>query len=67
MVTYACDELVLLLIVSARVWQHLVAFSSVVNRQDVFNRGSFIRPAAAAPGLDRAAAVAGFNGLKHLY
>ena len=41
--------------VSARVWQNLVAFSSVVIRKDFFNRGSCMRPAAAVPGLHRAA------------
>ena len=35
--THACDELLLLLQnVSARVWQNLVAFNSVVIRQDFF-------------------------------
>ena len=45
--THACNELLLLQNVSARVWQNLVAFSSVVIRQDFFNRGSCMRPAAA--------------------
>ena len=34
--TRACNELLLLQNVSARVWQNLVAFSSVVIRQDLF-------------------------------
>ena len=34
--THACNELLLLQNVSARVWQNLVAFSSVVIRQDFF-------------------------------
>ena len=41
--------------VSARVWQNLVVFSSVGIRQDFFNRGFCMRPAAAVPGLHRAA------------
>ena len=53
--THAHDELLLLQNVSARVWQNLVAFSSVVIRQDFFNRGSCMRPAAAVRGLHRAA------------
>ena len=53
--THARNELMLLQNVSARVSQNLVAFSSVVNRQDFFNRGSCMRLAAAVPGLDRAA------------
>ena len=32
---HACNELMLLQNVSARVWQNLVAFSSVVNHQDL--------------------------------
>ena len=57
--THARNELLLLQNVSARVWQNLVAFSSVVIRQDFFNRGSCIRPAAAVPGLHRAAGRGG--------
>ena len=53
--THARKELLLLQNVSARVWQNLVVFSSVVIRQDFFNRGSCMRPAAAVPGLHRAA------------
>ena len=53
--THARNELLLLQNVSARVWQNLVAFSSVVNHQDFFNRLSCMRPAAAVPGLHRAA------------
>ena len=53
--THAHNELMLLQNVSARVWQNLVAFGSVINRQDFFNSGSCMRPAAAVPGLDRAA------------
>ena len=52
--THARNELLLLQNVSAMVWQNVVAFSSVVIRQDFFNRGSFMRP-AAVPGLHRAA------------
>ena len=52
--THARNEL-LLQNVSGRVWQNFVAFSSVVIRQDFFNRGSCMRPAAAVPGLHRAA------------
>ena len=52
--TYARNQLLLLQNVSARVWQNLVAFSSVVIRQDFFNRGSCMRP-LAVPGLHRAA------------
>ena len=63
--THARNELMLLQNVFARMWQNLVAFSSVVNRQD-FNSGSYMRSAAAVPGLDRAA-VAGTNGLKVQY
>ena len=51
---HACIKL-LLQNVSARVWQNLVAFSSVVIRQDFFNRGSCMRPVAAVPGLHRVA------------
>ena len=53
--THARNELLLLQNVSARVWENLVAFSSVVIRQDFFNRGSCMRPAAAVPGLHRVA------------
>ena len=53
--THACNELLLLQNVSARVWQNLVAFSSVVIRQDFFNSGSCMRPAVAVPGLHREA------------
>ena len=54
--THACNELLLLQNVSARVWQNLVAFSSVVIiRQDFFNSGSCMQPAAAVPGLHREA------------
>ena len=52
--THARNEL-LLQNVSARVWRNLVAFSSVVIRQDFFNIGSCMRPVAAVPGLRRAA------------
>ena len=52
--THARNELLLLQNVSARVWQIFLAFSSVVIRQDFFNRGSCMRPAAAVPGLHRA-------------
>ena len=64
--THARNELLLLENVSAKVWQNLVAFSSVVIRQDFFNRGSSMRVAAVVPGLHRAAggAVVGSNGLK---
>ena len=34
--THARNELMLLQNVSARVWQNLVVFSSVVNRQDFY-------------------------------
>ena len=69
--THAHNELMLLQNVSTRVWQNLVVFRSVVNRQDFFfNSGSCMRPAAAVPGLDRAErpamAVAGSNGLNHI-
>ena len=53
--THARNALMLLQNVSARVWQNFVAFSSVVNRQNFFNSGSCLRPAAAVSGLDRAA------------
>ena len=55
MATHAHNELLLLQNVSAMVWQNLVAFSSVVIRQDFFSRGSCMRPAAAVSGLHRAA------------
>ena len=55
MATHARNELLLLQNVSARVWHNLVAFSSVVIRQDFFNRGSCMRLVAAVPGLHRAA------------
>ena len=58
--THARNEL-LLQNVSARVWQHLVAFSSVVNRQDFFNRG-FCRPFQDCTERP-AVAVVGSNGL----
>ena len=61
--THTRNELLLLQNVSARVWNNLVAFSSVGIRQDFFNRGSCMRPAAAVPGLHRAAAVVGSNQL----
>ena len=41
--THARNEL-LLKNVSARVWENLVAFSSVVIRQDFFSTGSCMRP-----------------------
>ena len=47
---HARNELLLLQNVSARVWQNLVVFSSVVIRQDFCNRGSCMRPAAAVVG-----------------
>ena len=53
--THAHNELLLLQNVSARVWQNVVTFSSVVIRQDFFNRGSCMRLAAAVRGLHRAA------------
>ena len=53
--THERNALMLLQNVSARVQQHFIAFSSVVNRQDFFNIGSCMRPAAAVPGLDRTA------------
>ena len=53
--THARNELLLLQNVSARVWQNLVTFSSVVIHQEFFNRGSCMRPAAAVLGLHRAA------------
>ena len=51
--THARNELLLLQNVSARVWQNLVAFSSVVIRQDFCYRGLCMRPAAAVSGLPR--------------
>ena len=48
--THARIELMLLQNVSARVWKNLVAFSSVVNRQDFFNSGSCMRLAMAVEG-----------------
>ena len=65
--THAHNERILLQNVSARVWQNLVAFSSVVNCQDFINSGSCMRPVAAVPGLDRAAGHghSGSNGLIH--
>ena len=53
--THAHNALMLLQNVSARVWQNLVAFSSVVNRQDFFKSGSCMWPAVAILGLDSAA------------
>ena len=53
--THACNELLLLQNVSARVWQNFVAFSSVVIRQISLNSGSCMRPLAAVPGLHREA------------
>ena len=53
--THVRNELLLLQNVSAWVWQNLVAFSSVVIRQGFWNRGSYMRPVAAVPGLHRAA------------
>ena len=47
--THAPNELMLLQNVSARVWQNLVALSSVVNRQVFFNSGSCMRQVAAVP------------------
>ena len=62
--THARNELLLLQNVSARVWENLVVFSSVVIRQDFFNRGSCMRPAAFQDCTERpAAAVVGSNGL----
>ena len=60
--THALNELMLLQNVSGRVWQNLVAFSSVVNRQDFFNKGSCMRPFQDCTEQP-AAAVAGSNGL----
>ena len=51
--THARNELLLLQNVSARVWQNLVKFSSVVIRQDFFNRRSCMRPAAAVVGSNQ--------------
>ena len=51
--THALNDLLLLQNVYARVWQNLVAFSSVVIRQDFFNKGFCMRPAVAVPGRHR--------------
>ena len=54
--TYARNELLLL--------QNLVAFSSVVIRQDFFNRGSYMRPFQDCRERPTVAVV-GSNGLNH--
>ena len=69
MTTHECDELMLLQNVSTRVWQNLVAFSSVVNRQDFFGIEGPVR-GRQQPFQDwtqrPATAVAGSNGLRKL-
>ena len=62
--THARNELLLLQNVSARVWQNLVAFSSVVIRQVFFNRGCGRWQPFQDCTEQPAAAVVGSNGFK---
>ena len=63
--THACNELMLLQNVSARVWQNFVAFSSVDNHQDFFLiEGPVCRRRPFQDWTEwPATAVAGSNGL----